>query len=44
VGSVESLIGMISGAAIRPTPFRVRRDRQDKTIVAEGPGGVPVKD
>jgi len=44
VASVEALIGMISGAPIRPTPFRIQRARLEKTIVAEGPGGVPVKD
>jgi S1-C subfamily serine protease len=40
-GSVEGLIGIISGAAYGKTEFRVTRGERSETLVADGPGGVP---
>jgi hypothetical protein len=40
-GSVEGLIGIISGAAYGETEFRVTRGERSETLVADGPGGVP---
>lgn len=42
-GNVEALIGMISGAPYQETPFLIKRGQQQQTILADGPGGVPVK-
>jgi len=44
VGSVEGLIGIISGAAYKKTEFRVTRGKQTETVLADGPGGVPSKE
>jgi hypothetical protein len=39
--SVAALTGIISGAPIDTTEFRVRRGGRERVIVTDGPGGVP---